>query len=250
MNILSGVTRGFTIIIVLAAIAVGLLSCQSKILKTDTTETTLSTTKAVAVPTLSSQALPCSSGSSWCASYDTAIKTAVTDKMLGEKSISTFCPKYNNFTTDQKRQFFADLFFGVAKYESNYKPLSLYWESSLGKDSATKLPVVSEGMLQLSYQDEVWAHCGFDAKLDAKAIADDYAKKPFGKHTWFSVHPEKTILDPIRNLTCGIRIMDWRISHYPGRNFQENMGKYWATIRDQSSAIKAAMKGRNNACGF
>jgi len=115
----------------------------------------------------------------------------------GTEDVTDFCPRYYSMSRDQKIHFWGLLISAMTKYESGFNPLSRMKETTLGTDSVTGLPVYSEGLLQLSYGDMNWApYCKFDWHADKKLSPTD---------------PRKTILDPYRNLNCGLRIFSKQI---------------------------------------
>lgn len=86
---------------------------------------------------------------------------------------------------------------GIVKAESDFNKNSTYMEGA-------PLYYSSDGLLQLSIQDEDWAHCGLKSKQD--------------------------LYNPIRNLYCGIKIMNYNDAHHTG-NFYQVQGHYWSTVR-------------------
>jgi hypothetical protein len=127
-----------------------------------------------------------------------------------------FCPKYNSLTRDQKINFFGQLIAGISYYESGWSPVSRMQETTMGTDPVTGLPVYSEGLLQLSYQDIQWAtYCEFDWSVDKFLSPTD---------------PKKTILDPYKNLRCGIKILADQIARK--KAIVLSSGVYWAVIKD------------------
>jgi hypothetical protein len=92
----------------------------------------------------------------------------------------------------------AAFFKAVAVPESDWKPAEVYHEPPpLGVDSI--------GLLQLSVQDERGYHCGI---TDAASL----------KH-------------PIRNLYCGVVIMEKLQKIYGSDNVYKAGGHYWSTLR-------------------
>jgi hypothetical protein len=88
-------------------------------------------------------------------------------------------------------------------------------EKTMGTDPVTKKPVYSEGLLQLSYQDTQWAtHCKFDWKADQYLDPKDSSK---------------TILNPYRNLYCGVGIMANQIKKR--KDIALVTGVYWAVLK-------------------
>jgi hypothetical protein len=111
----------------------------------------------------------------------------------GATDITDFCPRYNTLSNEERTQFWGLLISAITKFESNFNPASRMHEDTMGTDPVTGEPVYSEGLLQLSYQDTRWApYCEFDWEKDKKLKRDE---------------PKKTILDPLKNLNCGMRIL-------------------------------------------
>ncbi len=131
--------------------------------------------------------------------------------------MTTFCPTYANLTDEQKINAWANLFAGISFYESAWDPTSRMQESTFSEpDKVTHLPVYSEGLLQLSYDDILWApYCKFDWNVDQNLSPTD---------------PNKTILDPAKNLDCGIQIMGDQIAR-TGQVVLKT-GVYWSTLRE------------------
>lgn len=128
------------------------------------------------------------------------------------------CPKYNSLTRRERIEFWVHFVSAVTKYESGYKPNMRYFESTFGyKDSVTQEPVYSEGLLQLSYQD------GKSYKECAPAFSWSHDK------LLSRTSLEKTIFDPMRNLYCGINIMNRLISKH--KTLFYDSGHYWAVLK-------------------
>lgn len=154
----------------------------------------------------------------WSKSIYTIIKNEE-PQMLGQNvadDIELFCPKYRSLTDNQRLNFWGQLFAGIAKYESGWKPTSRMVERTMGIDPVTRRQVASEGLLQLSYQDETSYRldCGFDWNKDKNLSISD---------------PKKTIFDPVKNLRCGIKIMARQLKNK--RSITLRTGVYWAVIR-------------------
>ncbi len=139
------------------------------------------------------------------------------------KDIELFCPRYNSLTRDQRLNFWGQFFAALAKPESNWNPTSQMVESSQGIDPVTNKRVMSEGLLQLSYQDEKSydIDCGFDWNRDSQLSPKD---------------PRKTILNPLLNLRCGVKIMAHRLRK--DMVITKESGVYWAVLRKNSRGSK------------
>jgi hypothetical protein len=134
------------------------------------------------------------------------------------KDVKDFCPNYPKLNKMQKGTLWTELFSAIAFYESAWSPVSRMQEKNKNGtpkyDELTGLYLYSEGLLQLSYQDTLWAsYCAFDWPKDMDLKPKD---------------PKKTILDPYKNLDCGVRIMS-RIIAKRGV-VKTTVGYYWAVI--------------------
>lgn len=130
--------------------------------------------------------------------------------------IEYFCPRYSSLSKEQRINVWGQFFAGVSYFESGWSPTSRMQETTQGTDKITGQPVYSEGLLQLSYQDVQWAsYCEFEWPKD-KNLA--------------SSSPQKTILDPFKNLSCGIKILARQIDKYKYIVMAKNV--YWAVLRD------------------
>lgn len=130
--------------------------------------------------------------------------------------MATFCPRYDELSKMKKLNFWGQLISSMAKFESGWKPTDRYVETTMGTDPVTGQKVVSEGLLQLSYQD-VKNHpglCLFDWSKDKLLSAND---------------PRKTIFDPFKNLQCGVRILARQIRNKHA--IAVDQGAYWSVIK-------------------
>lgn len=146
--------------------------------------------------------------------YEVIENENATDFMPGASDVTDFCPKYLTLTNHQRANFWGLLVSAVVKYESGFDPTSRMAEPSLGIDSVTKQTVESEGLLQLSYGDaNNYSFCDFDWSIDKKLAATD---------------PKKTILDPKKNLVCGIKILANQLRKQ--NKIAVTTGVYWSTL--------------------
>ena len=158
-------------------------------------------------------------------------------EMLGQNvadDVEIFCPKYRTLKDAQRLNFWGQLIVGIAKFESSWNPTSSSTEYLMsGTDSVTKKRIVSEGLLQISYQDEknYRIDCGFDWEKDKKLSKHD---------------PKKTILDPYLNLNCGIQIFAQQLKRIRRIVAKEHRGLYWAVLYNgRSNKIKDVAKITN-----
>lgn len=165
--------------------------------------------------------------------------------------VKTFCP---NFDKVDKKKFYAALLYGISKPESNYKRATMYLETSFTYlDNVTGLPVISEGLLQLSYQDSKnYSGCKFDYEKDQKLHFEDWSKRN-GKTSWTATNTERTLLDPYVHLHCGLHIVDRLMNSKknPDEEMAVQLGKYWSTIRngkDSQKVIVSQIKSKIPEC--
>lgn len=136
--------------------------------------------------------------------------------LMSARDATRICPKFQSMDEKSQKLVFAELIVAMAKFESAWNPLTRYKESTMGIDPVTKQQVYSEGLLQLSYQDTQWApYCEFDWSKDKALGATD---------------PKKTIFDPNKNLTCGVKILARQVK---SKGFViVSSGAYWAVIKE------------------
>jgi hypothetical protein len=87
-------------------------------------------------------------------------------------------------------------FKGIVNAESSFKKSSRYLES---------FGVYSIGLMQLSVSDEKRYFCGFKTEAD--------------------------VINPIRNLYCGVKVFHTLENKYPKESFYEYGGRYFSTLR-------------------
>lgn len=163
---------------------------------------------------------------SWC--WDSLVLDKITDNMLAA-NVGSFCPKAKSLNG---KTVWLNIVKSIASAESGWDPGNTYVEpgASMSLDKVTGKRVVSEGLLQLSYQDSrAWS-----SLPGCKAI--DYAKR--------------NIQDPIINLNCGIEIMDRLAGRNPAsdisnalkKNGVSSLGDYWSSVWMSKTDARAKMK--------
>jgi len=168
-----------------------LVSCETTPIVTTTTTTTLSTTTTLPV------------GLSWDNPERVAWSNFLMAKISNEQVFSgldeakdavKFCSNYKTLPRSEQERMWAEVIIAVAKFESAWNPTTTYIETQMGIDPITKIRIASEGLLQLSYQDSRhWSFCNeFDYKADRQLPEKS---------------PKRTILNPYKNLNCGVSIM-------------------------------------------
>lgn len=151
------------------------------------------------------------------------------------KDLPELYPGYEKLNDEQKVNVIAELLVQVMKYESNWKPDCYYVESTMGIDPITGRQVASEGLFQLSYQDQKnyikYFDCGFDWSKDKLLKNND---------------PKKTIFDPEKNIKCGVKILARQVEKYGSITISK--GAYWSTLKidgrhSKIDKIKVSLKG-------
>ena len=158
--------------------------------------------------------------------------------------IDSFCRGYSEFNIDQKVGFWVALVAGMALRESGFEPTSIYRDSSMGQDHVTGQPLMSEGLLQISYQDQQsyknyvpQGACDFDYEHDRVLPRRD---------------PRRTLQDPARNLSCGVAMInsliqqDRQIAGFTSGHYQ-GAARYWAVLRHDPS-LSTIRKRTLNYC--
>ncbi len=154
-------------------------------------------------------------GQAWTQHALQVITSDAPSLLAGTKDITQFCSNYFSLNINQKASFWVYLISAVTSFESGFNPTSRMREPALGTDHVTHLPVYSEGLLQLSYQDAlIYPACNeFNWNADKQLAPRD---------------PRKSILDPYKNISCGIRILNRLVERKNLIAFKS--GQYWSTL--------------------
>lgn len=121
--------------------------------------------------------------------------------------LNIFCPNYASLNREQRKYFWTFLISMMTRFESNFDPNASYEE---GFDDSGGAPVVSRGLLQISFESSKSYDCGFTSA--------------------------EQIHDPYKNLTCGLNILkkwipaDRSIAGYANNSWRGG-ARYWSTLR-------------------
>ncbi len=121
--------------------------------------------------------------------------------------LNVFCPNYANLDKTQRKFYWALIISLVVRFESNYDPNSKYEEDF---NDSTGAPVISRGLLQISFESSKAYDCGFKNAED--------------------------IHDPYFNLSCGINILsrwisaDKSIAGFTNQTWRGG-ARYWSVLR-------------------
>ena len=181
-------------------------------------------------------------GERWDPEWDKIVQLAVPPEMLSHRvphDVRRFCPRFYEMAEADKRAFWAYLFQALAGAEAGLKPTTRvrHTEPEVAvTDKVTGRMVRSEGLLQLTYEDQRRYGCEFDWDRDRTMKADD---------------PAKTILQPKNNLECGVKILEKQIIDQ--RKPLLSGSGYWSTLRPGTVSYRVFAKQMTNvpgACGI
>lgn len=172
-------------------------------------------------------------GNTWNPDWDHVIEQAIPPEMLSSAvphDVRKFCPNFYRMGDADKRVFWAYFFQAMAGAEAGLEPTTNVRHSQMEKkDGVTGQPVHSEGLLQLTFEDQKSYGCNFDWEHDRQLPAHD---------------PQRTILQPKNNLECGIRILDNQIIHL--HKPLVTRSSYWSTLQPGTVAYRVFAKEMTN----
>lgn len=164
----------------------------------------------------------------WTLFAESAISRHGDALLNGPADVNDFCPGYYKASTQEKIDLFVQFLAAMSKYESNFDPKLRFTEPAGGTDAVTGGPVVSEGLFQLSYQDENTykgqvpaGTCDFDYNGDKRYSPDDV---------------RRSILDPSTNITCAVVILNRQVERV--NRLAVSTGAYWAVIKTSHTGNK------------
>lgn len=158
----------------------------------------------------------------WSTFVSELISAELFETLDTAKDAKRLCPKYEVLAEGQRIQIWGELISAMAYYESGWSPTSRMTETTMGTDPVTGKQVVSEGLLQLSYQDVP----NYGSVLKYPLCKIEWAKDESLSIT----DPKRTILDPYINLECGLRILANQIRKKGSVILSS--GVYWAVLKD------------------
>jgi hypothetical protein len=171
----------------------------------------------------------------WDPEWDVIVETALPPEMLSSKvgrAVRPFCPRFRAMSDVDKRAYWAYVFQALAGAEASLVPTTdvRHTEPEVAvKDTVTRRPVRSEGLLQLTYMDADRYGCDFDWDMDRKLPEKN---------------PAKTILQPKNNLTCGVKILERQIVE-KGRPLVSR-SSYWSTLQPGTVSYRVFAKQMTN----
>ncbi len=177
----------------------------------------------------------------WTPAWDAYIEKNLPPDLLSAKAahaVASYCPAFSAASEVDKRAFWAYTMQAMAAAEAGLKPEASahHTQAALAKtDKITHRSMRQEGLLQLSYQDGEAYGCDFDWQADSRLGPKD---------------PARTILQPERNLGCGIRILKTQIIDNDKPLLSRS--SYWSTLRPGTQSYRVFAKQMANvpsSCG-
>src|SRR5215475_1898095 len=118
----------------------------------------------------------------WDVEWDKIVELAIPPEMVSNavpRDVRRFCPRFYEMQEADKRAFWAYFFQALAGAEAGLKPTTRvrHTEPEVAvTDTVTGRAVRSEGLLQLTYEDQERYGCDFDWQHDKTLPANDPAK--------------------------------------------------------------------------
>lgn len=178
----------------------------------------------------------------WNPQWDMIVENALPPSMLSRqvpRDVRRYCPNFYNMSDADKRAFWAYFFQALAAAEAGLNPTSHVRHTQPEMDvtdEVTHVKVRTEGLLQLTYEDQKRYGCDFDWDADKKLNLGD---------------PARTILQPKNNLECGVNILTRQIIDKHEPLFCHS--SYWSTLQPGTVSFRVFEKQMTNpplACGL
>lgn len=175
----------------------------------------------------------------WDPAWNMLIEQALPANLLSsrrEKEVKPLCPQFRHLSKGQRRAFWAYFFQALAGAEAGLKPTSDVHHTQPEvdvPDLVTHLPVHQQGLLQLTYMDDLRYGCNFDWQSDRHLPERD---------------PSRSILLPGNNLFCGLRIIEDQLvkRHEPLLSDKS----YWSTLRPDNQSFAVFEKQMANVPAY
>jgi hypothetical protein len=174
-------------------------------------------------------------GKTWDPEWDVIVEKSIPPEMLSSqvpRDVKRFCPRFYDMNETDKRAFWAYFFQALAGAEAGLDPKTRAHHTQPEvnvRDGVSGMSGRTEGLLQLTYEDEKRYGCDFDWQSDRKLPAKD---------------PNRTILQPKNNLQCGVKILANQIivQHRP---LLYHAG-YWSTLQPGRPSYRVFAKEMTN----
>ncbi|HEX6770870.1 MAG TPA: hypothetical protein VF126_02505, partial [Acidobacteriaceae bacterium] len=174
-------------------------------------------------------------GPTWDNRWDIFIERSLPHAMLTDRvprDVRRYCPAFYQMSDADKRAWWAYFFQAVAAAEAGLNATTnvRHTEPEVAvPDHVTGRIVHQQGLLQLTYEDSRRYGCDFDWNADKDLAPHD---------------PGRTILNPERNLACGIHILAHQILDQHKPIFSPT--SYWATLQPGTVSFQVFKKQMTN----
>src|SRR5665213_2529630 len=141
-------------------------------------------------------------GTGWNPDWNRIVEQALPPAMLSfqvPRDVRQFCPRFYVMSQEDQRTLWAYFFQALAGAEAGLNPQATVRHTEPKLAEREEVPVTkvrTEGLLQFTYADQQRYKCQFDQQADRGLKTDD---------------PARTILQPEKNLTCGVMILENQI---------------------------------------
>src|ERR1700723_3169313 len=146
---------------------------------------------------------------SWDPQWDAIIEKSLPPEMLSsrmERAVKLFCPRFNRMSEVDRRTYWAYFFQALAGAEAGLEPTT-----------------------DVRHMDADRYGCDFDWERDKELAEKD---------------PDKTILQPANNLTCGIKILKTQLVE-KGKPLVSS-ASYWSTLQPGTLSYRVFLKQMQN----
>ncbi len=178
---------------------------------------------------------------SWNPQWDLEVEKALPADLLSAeaaRAVHSYCPNFAAESEEDKRSFWAYVFQALAGAEAGLEPTTSvhHTQAAVAKiDTVTGHSIRQQGLLQLTYQDAERYGCDFDWEHDKELGLKD---------------ADRTILQPEKNLKCGVKIMENQIIKQKKPLIVRS--SYWSTLQPGTKSYRVFAKQMANvpaACG-
>ncbi len=172
----------------------------------------------------------------WDPSWDALIEKSLPPELLSAqaaRAVRPYCPRFAELSDTDKRAFWAYTFQALAAAEAGLDATASvhHTAAAVNKvDPETHRLSRQAGLLQLKYEDAQRYNCPFDYPADRSLPEHD---------------PNRTILQPQRNLACGLNIMQDQI--ITQNKPLVTRTSYWATLQPGTAGYRVFRKQMINA---
>lgn len=178
----------------------------------------------------------------WNPQWDAIIEDALPPSLLSRqvpRDVRRYCPHFYDMSDADKRAFWAYFFQALAAAEAGLNPTTHVHHTEPAvdvTDQVTHIKVRSQGLLQLTYEDQKRYGCNFEWETDKNLKSGD---------------PARTILQPKNNIDCGLKILTRQIIDNHEPLFSRH--SYWSTLQPGTISFRIFARQMTNpplACGL